>query len=48
MGKGRDKGLDLMFLIVPVSFPVPENLGEKEAQHHLVLKIQQLNVHYHF
>ena len=41
--RDRDRGLDLMFPIVPVSFPVPENLEEKEAQH-LVSKIQQLNM----
>ena len=44
MARDRDRGLDLMIPIVPVTFPVPENLAEKETQHLLVLKIQQLNM----
>ena len=47
MVRGRDRGLDPTFAIVLVTFPVPENLGKKEAQH-LALKIQQLNMYNHF
>ena len=48
MVRDRDRGLDPTFPIVPVTFPVPENLEENETEHLLVLKIQQLNMYYHF